>query len=247
VTEVERDGLRLLVFPALEALGLRCALSTRPIDVRRPEDRERFVRALGLDPERVVSPRQVHHADVVRVDVPPREPPEADGLVTDAPGLGLLLRAADCSLVVVADPEHRALGMVHAGWKGSARGVVVNLVKAMHDQYGSRPSRLAAAIAPTIRTPCFEVGPEVPAAFLRSRSWTVEYVHHRQGRLYFDLEGVNARFLLECGVPAKAIGRTSLCTFSRPDLLWSYRRDGAGGGHQGLLAAWAEDRGWSSA
>ena len=200
MNEVERDGLRMLAFPALDAVGLRCAVSTRPTDIRQPADRERFLRACA--------------------------------------GLALLLRAADCSLVVVADPERRAVGVAHAGWKGSARGVVVNLVKAMHEQFGCRPSRMAAAIAPTIRTPCYEVGPEVPAAFLRSRDWTVEYLHHRQGRLYFDLEGVNARFLEECGIPVKSIARTSLCTFERDDLLWSYRRDGAGGGHQGLVAFW---------
>ena len=238
MNEVERDGLRMLAFPALDAVGLRCAVSTRPTDIRQPADRERFLRACGADPERTASPRQVHHADVVRVDAPPDPQPDADGLVTDVAGLALLLRAADCSLVVVADPERRAVGVAHAGWKGSARGVVVNLVKAMHEQFGCRPSRMAAAIAPTIRTPCYEVGPEVPAAFLRSRDWTVEYLHHRQGRLYFDLEGVNARFLEECGIPVKSIARTSLCTFERDDLLWSYRRDGAGGGHQGLVAFW---------
>lgn len=234
----EREGLRLLAFASLEATGLTCFVSTWPLDVRQEEDRRRFVAAAGLDPGRVVSPRQVHRSDVVRVDGPVDGPLDADGLVTDVPGLPLLLRAADCSLLVVADPEHRAVGVAHAGWKGSARGVVVNLVKALHEHYGARPEALRAGIGPTIRSPSYPVGPEVPAAFLKTRAWAKEYVHLRGNRLHFDLPGVNARFLLECGLPADAIETCELDTYASPGLLHSYRRDGAGGGHHGLVAAW---------
>lgn len=235
---VERGGLGLLVFEHLEASGLVCAVSTVPLDVRDRAQGDRLVAAVGLDPACTARARQVHKSDVVRVTGPAAEAPDADGLATDVAGQPLLLRAADCSLVVVADPESRAVGIAHAGWKGSARGVVVNLVKAMHEHFGSRPSRMLAGIGPTIRTPSYEVGPEVPAAFLRSREWTREYVFHREGRLYFDLEGANARFLEECGIPRKAIGRTSLDTFTSPDLLHSFRRDGTGAGHHGMVAAW---------
>lgn len=231
----ERDGLRLLAFASLEGTGVVCALSTVPLDVRRDEDRRRLVRGLDLDPDRTVAPRQVHHAAVVRVDGPLPEAPLADGLVTDVPGLPLLLRAADCSLVVVHDPEHRAVGVAHAGWKGSARGIVVNLVRALEEQYGTRPEACIAAIGPTISQARYPVGPEVPAAFLRSRPWAGEYVDHRGGRLYFDLAGANARFLRERGV--RSVEREERCTFDHPELFHSFRRDGTGGGHHGMVAA----------
>ena len=234
---VERGGIEFLIFSSLEEAGVRCAISTRPLDVRDAADRARLVAALGLDPARAVCPLQVHKSDIVRVDAPATEPFEADGLVTDVPGQPLVVRAADCSLIVVADPENRAVGVAHAGWRGSARGVVVNLIKALHEHYGSRPSQLLAGIGPTISVRNFAVGPEVPAAFLRSREWSTEYVKADEGALRFDLRGANARFLAECGIPRGSIEVAEECTFESEEL-HSFRRDGVDGGHHGLVAAW---------
>jgi len=241
VIEATRGGLRVLVPSSLEEVGLRCAVSTLPLDVRHRGDRDRFAAALGLSPHLLAQVRQVHHAEVLRVDGPTGDPaPEADGLVTATPGLALFLRAADCSLVVVADPVHRAVGAVHAGWKGSARGIVVNLVRTMQRQFGSDPRRCRAAIGPTIGVERYPVGAEVPAAFRRSREWTKECVAMRGDRLHFDLARANRLFLLECGIPPPSIEASPRCTFDSPGLLHSFRRDGAGGGHHGIVAAWPE-------
>jgi YfiH family protein len=239
VTEVERGGLRLLVFPRLEAeAGLVCAISTAPLDVGEPEDRDRLVRAVGLEPGRAATLRQVHRSTILEArDALGKEPPQADGLITDEPRRPLVLRAADCSLVVVADLEHRALGMAHAGWKGSARGVVVNLVKAMRSRFGTDPARCLAGVGPTIGSDRYEVGARVPAAFLSRRAWTREYVSTSAGKLYLDLAGVNARFLEECGIPAAAIDLCRICTYESEGLLHSFRRDGTRAGHHGLVAA----------
>ncbi len=236
---VDRAGLRLLVFPSLEELGLLCAISTLPLDVRDQAQSERLLRALGLDPARAVTPRQVHHATVLEVHRrKPAQPPEADGLVTDVPGQPLLLRAADCSLIVVADPVRRAVGVAHAGWRGSARGIVVNLVKAMAGAYGTRPADCRAAVGPTISARNYPVGPEVPVAFLRNRAWASAHVFAKEGRLHFDLPGANARFLEEAGIPPASIEVSDLCTFEAQGLLHSFRRNGPGAGHHGLVAAW---------
>ena len=225
----------MLVFPHLEEAGLFCALSTRPINVREKADADRFVAACGFDPTRTATVRQVHHSKV-RIAGPQR--PDADALITDEPDLPILLRAADCSLVVVADPVHRAVGVAHAGWKGSARGIVVNLVRALQQRYGSDPGACLAAVGPTIGVDRYEVGPEVPTAFLRKRSWTKEYVSTRNGRFHFDLAGANARFLAEAGVPEASTRVCRLCTYDTPETLHSFRREGTGAGHQGMVAAW---------
>jgi hypothetical protein len=239
VKRVDRGGLRLLTFPSLGDIGLVCYVSTRPLDVRDTKERERFVTVAGLDASRAVSPRQIHRSKILLVDEStPRAPGEADGVVTDVAGLPLVMRAADCSLIVVADPEHRALGVTHAGWRGSARGVVVNLVKALQKHYGSRPSQLVAGVGPTISAGHFAVGPEVPAAFLRSRAWTSAYVQAKENRWHFDLLGVNVRFLIECGIPPESIEIAAECTYREADLLHSFRRAGVEGGHHGLVAAW---------
>jgi len=242
VTAVERAGVRMLTFPALTEAGVVCAISTKPVNVRDETERYRFILAAGLRPQSTVTMLQTHRSHVARVDDddPPSRPPAVDGLVTSRPGRALFGRAADCSLVVVADPEHRALGVAHAGWKGSARGIIVNLIKAMHEHYGTRPSVCLAGIGPTISQAHYPVGPEVPVAFLRNRPWASDYVKAVGGQFHFDLAGVNRRFLIECGIPDDAIDVCELCTHASPDVLHSFRRDGMGAGHQGLVAAWAD-------
>jgi YfiH family protein len=230
----------MLLFPHLEEVGLTCAVSTKPINVREAEDRDRFVAALGLDPARAVSARQIHRARVARLDSdhPPGVEPIGDALVTNVPGLPLLLRAADCSLVVIADPVHRAVGVAHAGWKGSVRGVLVNLIKSLHRNYGTKPSECLAAIGPTVTAPNYPVGPVVPTSFLRKREWATEYVYVTKGKFHFDLPGANAHFLRECGIPGKAIDLCELCTVDEEEMLHSFRRDGVEAGHHGMVAAW---------
>ncbi len=234
--EVGRKGLGLLLFDALDAPGLRCAHSVAPLDVRREEERRRFVEAAGLDPDRVASPVQVHGAEVVRVDAPPARPIEADGLVTDAKGLALLVKAADCSLVVVADPRRRAVGVAHAGWRGAAAGMAANLVAALAREFGSAPGDMVAAVGPTIGVLRYAVGSEVLEAFRSRVPWADEYARTIDGRLHYDVAGANGRALVECGVPTVEVA--GICTHERSDLLFSYRRQGPGAGHHGLVAGW---------
>jgi YfiH family protein len=236
VRSVERGGLRFLTFPRLDEAGLACVLSTQPLDVRGDAGRAQLFGALSLDAERVATVRQVHHAQVAVAN--PAETPDADGLVTNEPGLALFLRAADCSLIVVADPEHRAVGVAHAGWKGSARGIVVNLVQKMRTTFGTWPSRCLAGVGPTIGVDRFEVGPEVPVKFLARGDWTREYVRARGKRLHFDLLGANVRFLTEAGIPRESIEVCEDCTYDSPELLHSFRREGTGSGHHGIVAMW---------
>jgi YfiH family protein len=237
VRTVSREGLRLLLFDALEAPGLRCAHSTAPLDIRQPEERRRFVAAAGLDPARVASPVQVHGTEVVRVDQPGTGI-RADGLVTATPGLALLVKAADCSLVVVADPLHRAVGVAHAGWRGAAGGIAERLVAALAREFGSAPRDLLAAVGPTIGPGRYAVGPEVLEAFRRRAGWADAYAREREGQLHYDVAGANARALRECGIPEVEVA--GLCTHEGSDLLFSYRRQGPGTGHHGLVAGWAE-------
>lgn len=235
---VERGGLSLLVSPVLEATGILCAHSVKPLSVRSEEGRRRLVEAMGLDPGRLVSPNQVHSATVVEVGITTgTEPLEADALVTREPGRPLLLRAADCSLVVVSDPVHRAAGAAHAGWRGSARGILIQMLKLMNALYGTRPRECSALVGPTISQARYPVGPEVPAAFLRSRSWASAHVAARGGQLFFDLAAANAHFLLECGIPRASLEVAPYCTSADAEMFFSYRRDGAGCGHHGVVVA----------
>jgi len=235
---VEQLGaLRVLRFPTLRRTGIVCAHSTVPLNARREDDRARLAEAAGFDPALVSTPVQVHHARIVRADEGPlKEGVEADGVVCDTKGQSVLLRGADCSLVIIVDPEIKAFGVAHAGWRGAARGVVVQLARAMEVHYGAVLSECRAAVGPTIGLDRYEVGPEVPAAFIKHRSWAKHYVHSKAGKLHLDLAGINARFLQEAGIPKENIEVCKLCTYDNPDLLHSYRREGEGVAQNCLIA-----------
>ena len=94
-----------------------------------------------------------------------------DMLITDEPGVPLLLRYADCTPVLIYDPAHRALAVVHSGWRGTVQARGRAAVEALAAEFGSRPADMVAAIGPSIGPCCYEVGDEVVdavrAAFAR--------------------------------------------------------------------------------
>jgi copper oxidase (laccase) domain-containing protein len=132
------------------------------------------------------------------------------------------------------------VGVAHAGWRGAAAGVVENLVAALRRHFGSRPEELLAGVGPTIGVARYAVGAEVLDAFRRRVAWADECVRPVGEAVHFDLAAANACALRGCGIPLSAIEVAGLCTHEREDLLYSYRRQGPGNGHHGLVAGWAD-------
>jgi purine-nucleoside/S-methyl-5'-thioadenosine phosphorylase / adenosine deaminase len=165
---------------------------------------------------------QVHGADVVEAAVdPPRERPRADAIVTDRAGVVLMVRAADCVPVLLADDEGRAVGAVHCGRPGLAAGVVPAAVARLRELGAER---LTAWIGPHVCGACYEVPADlqeaVAAVAPESRTTT------SWGTPSLDLgAGVRAQ-LADRGV---RVVDASRCTRESSDL-FSYRRDGAGAG-----------------
>jgi polyphenol oxidase len=108
--------------------------------------------------------KQIHSSRVVEYDEW-REGLEADALVAPAPEMRIGVKSADCLPILLADPEKRVVAAVHAGWRGCAAAIAVRAVEKMQQAFGSRPGDLVAAFGPSIRTCCFEVGPEVAQQF----------------------------------------------------------------------------------
>ena len=113
--------------------------------------------------EDLVSPNQRHTANVRRVGAADRGRiwPGYDTLITDEPGVPLLLRYADCTPVLIYDPAHHALALIHSGWRGTVQGAGRVAVEALAAEYGSRPAEMIAAIGPSIGPCCYEVGEDV--------------------------------------------------------------------------------------
>lgn len=155
----------------------------------------------------------------------------ADGVVSTTPGLGLLVLAADCVPIVLADPDAQVIGAVHCGWRGLAAGVVPAAVTAMRELGAVR---IRAVTGPCICVDCYPVGPDC-IEVLREQLDDPELAvsaQERGAQWHVDVRaGVHAQ-LEEQGVIARAIRR---CT-ATDAALFSHRADGSTG-RQGMIVA----------
>jgi YfiH family protein len=189
----------------------------------------RVVEEHGGAPDRVVAMRQVHGVDVRVVDAVPAESPVCDALVTRTPGLVLMVRAADCVPVVLADPATAVVGVAHAGRLGMAAGVVPAAVAAAR-AIGAGPG-LQAWLGPRVCGGCYEV-PEAMRAEVAAAEPAARATTTWDTPALDVAAGVLAQ-LGRLGVPvvdvADRVGAVAACTVESPDL-YSYRRQGARSG-----------------
>ncbi|HEV8038735.1 MAG TPA: peptidoglycan editing factor PgeF [Bryobacteraceae bacterium] len=168
----------------------------------------------------VATLRQVH-SDIVLLADWGGSIGEGDALITDRPGITLAIRTADCLPILIADPSKRAVAAVHAGWRGTVLGIVPKTMRAMQEQFGSRPEDLVVVVGPGIGGCCFEVGPEVAVQFS-------EFFPERaglSGRARIDLvETVRRQWGRNDGA-TRQFAAIDLCSMCRADLFHSYRRD----------------------
>jgi len=198
----------------------------------------------------LVSLRQIHSDIIHYVDAPPKALLAGDGLMTATPGLFLGIQTADCLPIVLVDPQQRAVGVFHAGWRGTIKRIVEKGVGEMHRRFGSRSRDLRAAIGPGIHGCCYQVGAEVREKFEGQFSYAAKLFDEVEERdpvrdkypmlfltarppghsvlpknIFLDLVEANRQQLLAAGVPTRNIEASPLCTNCRPDLLFSYRAE----------------------
>jgi polyphenol oxidase len=198
----------------------------------------------------LITLRQIHSDIIHRIDSVPDEPLTGDGLITATPQLLLAIQTADCLPVILVDTKRRAVGVFHAGWRGTVKRVVEKGVGEMIRCFGTNPRHLKAAIGPGIRGCCYEVGEEVRSKFESQFSYaeslfrevkesdpvrekypllflTARAPGHSDlpKKIFLDLVEANRRQLLSAGVSAKNIVASTLCTNCHTDLLFSYRAE----------------------
>jgi len=190
--------------------------------------------------------RQVHGASVKmarRMDWaqdPGAPPPEGDALVTAESSLAIGVLVADCAPILVCDPVRRGIAAVHAGWRGTAAGVLTVTIETMCSNLGSNASDLHLAIGPAIGPCCFEVGDEVVDALLQRDPGATECVRLDGRRRLVDLIEANRRQALDSGVPSAQIASADLCTVCNADMFWSYRRDRSAAGRMVAFVGWSD-------
>jgi YfiH family protein len=223
--------------------GLVHAFSTRraerndfslgPADSPNPMiqmNRARFLAAIGAPGWPIIKLKQIHSGIVVDVDdtSAASESVAGDGGVTALRGVVLAVQTADCVPVLIADIESRAVAAIHAGWRGTAAGIVKIAVTRIIEKFHIDPKSLHAVIGPHIGVCCYEVGEDVVQAMPDASA--VE-TREEWSKPHVNLASANRRQLMETGIPETQIETSSLCTKCREDLFHSYRRDGKRMGH----------------
>jgi YfiH family protein len=226
-------------------------------------NRELFLKELGVANGRkswpLVSLRQIHsdlifridrEIDRLRDDGMPEPPLVGDGIITDTPYLVVAVQTADCLPIVVADRKRRAVGVFHAGWRGTVRRIVEKGIGEMRKYFKSDPRDIIAAIGPGVRGCCYDVGDEVRTKFESQFAYasslfrevkesdpvrekypllflTARAPGHSElpVKLFLDLVEANRRQLLDAGVLARNIDTRSPCTACHAKLLFSFRAE----------------------
>ena len=232
--------------PPYDSLNLGLHVGDDPDTVL--ENRAALCQALGIEPERPTIPEQVHGNAVAVVDASQRGAGAivdddalrgADAVVTNAPEVPLVVFVADCVAVSFFDPEQSAVGLAHAGWKGTVGRIAERTLAAMGEAFGSKPADVIVGVSPAIGPGHYEVGQDVVDAYRKefgkegSAVFIQEDMH---GTFYLDLWGANIWQLQSAGVAADHITSTEMCTACHPDLFYSHRHEnGRTGRFAGLI------------
>lgn len=188
------------------------------------ENRRVFWEALGVRRQDIAQTRQVHGSRVVLCETSGLYP-ETDGLVTSKPGVVLVGTFADCVPIYLFDPVASVVGLVHAGWRGSLSGVVLEALKLMVEA-GAETSRCLVVVGPSIGQCCYGVDDTVIAPFRRDYPLWDDLVRTGDdGRYHLDLKEMNRRHLARAGVLLSRISVSGWCTSCNGVLFFSHRRD----------------------
>lgn len=208
-------------------------------------NRSLFCKALGVDQKSIVTCQQVHGAEIVKVT---REMAGsgsedfsntvqgADALVTNEPGIPLMLFFADCTPILLVDPVKKVIGLAHGGWKGTVASIGAKTVQKMKLEYGSRPEDMVAAIGPAIGPCCYEVGVEVAEQFIQRFSSIKNRIltSKTNGRYQLNLWEANRLQLQGAGLLGDSIDMAGVCTCCNNRQFFSYRAEN---GKCGRIAA----------
>lgn len=204
-----------------------------------PYDNQAVFRQLEVENAVRIFPKQIHkkHVAVIRQeDVEAAADssiiiPDTDGIITNIKNVLLTTVHADCLAVFCYDPVKEAIGLSHAGWRGTCAGIAVEMIEKMQDEYGCDAKDLQIYIGPGISRCCFEAGMEVAEAFAENWAFAHEFISRapedlKNEKCHIDIKGINRRQLELAGIPAEQIKVSGHCTCCEPELFCSYRREG---------------------
>ena len=215
-------------------------------------NRQLLTKSIGWEFEAWTNAEQVHGNVVVKVTGEHRGRGRmtmsdslqgADGMITNEPDILLTSFYADCVPLLFWDPVHEAIGVAHAGWKGTASAIAIKVIEAMKLHYGTEPEQLMVAIGPSIDQCCYEVDRYVVEQF--ETLWTrlelpkqaldkvIKTISSQKA--YINLKEMNRHIMIKAGIMPTHIELSNLCTGCRTDLFFSHRVEN---GLTGRMASW---------
>ncbi len=210
------------------------------------KNRTRFLHAVEADLQDMVCCEQIHGCEIARVgkaDVGrgamhlSTAVPKCDAMITDVPGLSMVAFFADCFPLYFYDPRCRAVGLAHAGWKGTMMRIAARTIEEMTRQFGSDVHDIEVFIGPGIGPCCFEIKEELARNVSSEFPLVNDLIVCEAGRLAWDLIKTNLEIIRNAGVSEKNIGVCRLCTACNSDLFFSHRRDKGLTGRMGAAIA----------
>lgn len=184
---------------------------------------------LNLPKKNIIDVKQVHGTEIIVVNsydmIYDKDVLEADGLVTDLPGIALITYHADCVPVYFVDISKKVVGLAHSGWKGTFNNITGKMLKTMKEQYDSNKEDILVGIGPAIGPCCYEVKDDLIQLFTERYSNYDNILRIDGNKAFLDLWKVNYLQILEEGIPEENIILANSCTSCNIDKFYSYRRE----------------------
>ncbi len=189
-------------------------------------NRKLFFNTFGIDHQTVSVANQIHSDIILKITEREKgrgasdhlESPDGDALITNVPDIPLLILTADCAPLLVYDRINQAIGLIHAGWKGTRAHILLKTLERMKNEYGSKAEDISIGLGPMIRSCCYKVGPEMRSHF------DAEYFIQKENDLYLDLAKANREQSVSFGIPYENIIDSHSCTHC-DSRFHSFRRD----------------------
>ncbi len=195
-----------------------------PLDVIR--NHELLAKQIGYDRSRLVHMRQIHSDRIVIVERAIHDfenPPECDALITDQPGIPLMVMTADCTPVLLFDPLKNVIAVAHAGRAGAIKGIVSKTIAKMRQRFASKPEDILALLGPSIQSCCYEVGEKIAKEV--TDDGFGDAVVKREARFYLEVNAIIKKQLLRAGIKKEHIDDLDICNACQHKEFFSYRAD----------------------
>jgi YfiH family protein len=223
--------------PNIKSAGINAFFTLKQFSENQNSVKKALTNNLGIENKRIFIPIQ-KHTDNVHVLKSDMKPVTADAVITDRPNVLIGVIVADCVPVLIYDRNKKVIGAVHAGWKGTASGILEKTLSLMTEKFNSGPDDLLVSIGPSIKKCSYEVDADVKQA-VESGTGPGDYIDQRGEKYMVDLAEANMIQSLNHGIPEINIWKSEDCTFCNPGKYYSYRyMKGSKGRQGGFIGMW---------